>query len=89
MYCIVFWGVSLHRALRHADSCHVSNDNLNLGLVRGRAITFRQLQNIFQISFLGFEKCSVVDVSVAKMANFMIKSLLFQVFRSEHTKQTV
>ena len=38
-----------------------------------------------QISVLELEKSSGVDVSMAKMADFMIEMLLFQVFRTENT----
>ena len=38
-----------------------------------------------QISVLRLEKSSGFDVSMAKIANFMINMLLFQVFRTENT----
>ena len=43
------------------------------------------LPTAYQISVLGLEKSSGVDLSMAKMANFMINMLLFQVFRTENT----
>ena len=53
---------------------------------QGRAVTFlptaKQILNFSS----GIGKCSGVDVSAAKMANVMIKALLyFQVFKTEST----
>ena len=36
------------------------------------------------ISVLGWKKCSGVDVSMDKMANFMIVMMLFPIFRTEN-----
>ena len=52
---------------------------------QGRAVIFHQLQKKSYVSVLGLEKCSGVDIYMAKIANFMIKMSLFQDFRTENT----
>ena len=62
---------------RLVAGAYLADYNLNNGfLCQGRALTFRQLQNKFYISVLGFEKCSGVNVFMAKKVNFLIKMLI-------------
>ena len=88
-----FRGVALHRALYHADSCHVnSNDNLNLDLELGggRAITFRQLWRTYsKFLFWGSENVLWLMFPWLRWPISWLKVYFFQVFRSKHTKQTV
>ena len=56
---------------------YLADYNLNSGfLCQGRALTFRQLQYKFYISVLGFEKCSGVNVFMARKVHFLIKMLI-------------
>ena len=54
-------------------------------LVQGRGVNFRHLSNKFYICCSGVGKMFRSYVSMAKIANFMIKMLLFQVFITENT----
>ena len=54
-------------------------------LVQGCGVTFRQLSNNFYIFCSGVGKMFQSYVSMTKIANFMIKMILFQVFITENT----